>query len=56
MQFRQIARIAVSLTVLGVLSSPLYAHHGNAVYESAKEVTIQGTLAEWLWANPLEEA
>ena len=55
MQFRQIARIEVSLTVLG-LSSPLYAHHGNAAYESTKEVTIQGTLTDWLWANPLEDA
>jgi hypothetical protein len=52
MQFRQIARITVSLALLGAFSGALYAHHGNAAYESAKEVSIQGTVTEWLWANP----
>jgi hypothetical protein len=52
MEFRKIARVAVTLGLLGVFSGSLDAHHGNAAYESAKEVTIIGIVTEWLWANP----
>ncbi len=51
MDMRTFARVAV---IVGLLTSsvPLFAHHGNAAYETAKEVTIKGTVTEWLWANP----
>src|SRR5207245_5801363 len=52
MEFRKIARVAVTLGLLGVFSGSLDAHHGNAAYESAKEVTITGIVTEWLLANP----
>jgi hypothetical protein len=32
-------------------SLPLFAHHGNAIYE-AKTVTLKGTVTAWLWTNP----
>ena len=35
-----------------VVSSPLLAHHGAASFEPGKELTIKGTVTEWLWANP----
>jgi hypothetical protein len=39
--------LAVSLTT----SLPLFAHHGNAIYE-VKTVTLKGTVTAWLWTNP----
>jgi hypothetical protein len=39
------------LVVLLMVSVPLAAHHGNAQYEN-KEVTLKGTVTEWLWINP----
>jgi hypothetical protein len=39
--------VLLSLTV----SSSLFAHHGNAAYES-KTVTLKGTVTAWMWTNP----
>jgi Family of unknown function (DUF6152) len=33
------------------LSVPLFAHHGNAAYES-KKLTLKGTVTAWMWTNP----
>ena len=38
--------------VLLVASAPLSAHHGNAAYDAAKEVTVMGVVTEWIVANP----
>ena len=36
-----------------VLASPLLnAHHGSASFDTSKDVTLTGTVTEWLWANP----
>jgi len=35
-----------------ILSGPLFAHHGNAAFDAGKKVTLKGTVAEWVWANP----
>ena len=40
--------VAVSL----IVSVPLLAHHGNATFDIGKEVTLKGTVTDWLWANP----
>ena len=39
---------------LGVLVVPaaLLAHHGSAIYDETKGVTVKGTVTDWLWANP----
>jgi uncharacterized protein DUF6152 len=34
------------------VSLPLSAHHGAAGYNMDKELTMKGTVTEWLWANP----
>ena len=34
------------------ISLPLLAHHGNAAYDTAKTVTVRGTVTEYIWANP----
>jgi hypothetical protein len=41
-------------TFLGLLtiSVPLLAHHGAAAYDTAKRITVKGTVTEWFWANP----
>ena len=44
--------LALAATGLGV-SVPLWAHHGDAIYDmTAKNVTLKGTVTEWVWANP----
>jgi hypothetical protein len=35
-----------------VVSVPLFAHHGNAVFDETKYLTVKGTVTEWFWANP----
>jgi len=39
---------------LGILAVPvtLLAHHGNAIYDESKAVTVKGVVTDWLWANP----
>ena len=35
-----------------IVAVPLFAHHGNASYDSAKTVTVKGTVTDYIWANP----
>jgi hypothetical protein len=35
-----------------IVSVPLFAHHGNASYDSTKTVTVKGTVTDYIWANP----
>jgi len=37
---------------VSTLSLPLLAHHGNAAYDTGKNITIKGTVTQWIWANP----
>jgi len=34
------------------ISFPLFAHHGNASYDTEKTVTVTGSVTEYVWANP----
>ena len=43
------------LAVVGLLSATqpsLAAHHGAASFDTEKEITLKGTVTEWIWANP----
>ena len=42
------------LIMIGLLTVSLavFAHHGNASYGHAKQLTLKGTVTEWDWANP----
>ena len=44
----------VVLAVFGVLviSAPVSAHHGTASFDTAKDLTLKGTVTDWIWANP----
>ena len=46
--------LAVSIAAVGVplVSVPLFAHHGAAALDTGKEVTLKGTVTEWIWSNP----
>lgn len=33
-------------------SVPVFAHHGNAAFDSGKKLELKGTVTEWVWANP----
>lgn len=35
-----------------LVSVPLTAHHGAAALDTGKEITLRGTVAEWIWSNP----
>ena len=48
-------RLSVSsAAVVGLLllSVPMIAHHGGAAFDTAKKITMKGTVVDWLWANP----
>jgi len=44
------ALVAAAIAVL--TSTTLAAHHGNASFDTSKQVTLKGTVTEWIWANP----
>ena len=35
-----------------VAAAPLLAHHGAATFDTGKELTMEGTVTEWVWSNP----
>ena len=35
-----------------MLAVPLAAHHGGASFDVGKELTLKGTVREWVWSNP----
>src|SRR5437867_6427033 len=35
-----------------ITAVPLVAHHGAATFDTEKELTLKGTVTEWIWANP----
>ena len=37
---------------ISIVAIPLAAHHGNAVYDDTKTITLKGTVTQWAWANP----
>jgi hypothetical protein len=52
--FAQTRRLSLAALLVGLLtaSAPLFAHHGNAAFDTAKTVTVKATVTEWFWANP----
>jgi hypothetical protein len=44
--------ILIAATALLVLGIPLWAHHGNAAYDTDNPITIRGTVTEFSWTNP----
>jgi len=48
-------RLQLTLLVIAAclaISVSLEAHHGNASYGHAKQLTLKGTVTEWDWLSP----
>jgi hypothetical protein len=41
--------VVATVAVLGV---SVAAHHGAASFDTTRELTLKGTVTEWIWANP----
>jgi len=50
----RITPAVIFLLAAGMLANQtaLLAHHGNAAYDTTKEVTLTGVVTQWLVANP----
>ena len=35
-----------------IIGGPVAAHHGTASFDTSKDVTLKGTVTDWIWANP----
>ncbi len=44
--------IVLSAAALLLASGPLVAHHGAATFDTSQEITLKGTVTEWVWFNP----
>jgi hypothetical protein len=42
----------LAVSALLLLSAPAAAHHGTASFDTGKDLTLKGTVTEWIWANP----
>ena len=42
----------ISLFLALGLPIGLFAHHGSAIYDETKAVTVKGVVTEWTWSNP----
>jgi len=40
------------IAILPLVPVALFAHHGTAVYDTSKLVTVKGTVTGWSWTNP----
>lgn len=44
--------VLVATAALLMTAAPLVGHHGAASFDTDKEITLKGTVTEWVWANP----
>jgi len=45
-------RLAIGFVAFFAMAVPLTAHHGAASFDTGKELTLKGTVTEWIWSNP----
>jgi hypothetical protein len=48
-KFLMISALGIGVSIF---SAPLFAHHGNAAYDTDKKITVKGTVTQWIWSNP----
>jgi len=48
----KLRNLCIVAAITLALCSPLFAHHGNAAYDTEKSYTVKGTVTEYIWANP----
>ena len=49
---RTILALTLAGAALALTSVAVAAHHGAATFDTAAEMTVQGTVTEWIWGNP----
>ena len=47
-----VSALSVVAVTLILVPSPAVAHHSAAMFDSATEMTLKGTVVEWQWINP----
>lgn len=45
-------RVLFATAAVLMAAASLAAHHGSASFDTEKEITLKGTMTEWIWANP----
>ena len=45
-------RILFAFVAVLAVSAPAGAHHGSASFDTSKQVTLSGTVTDYIWANP----
>lgn len=48
----RLSAVAVMVAVGLLISPSLSAHHGSAIFDVGKRVTLKGTVVEWVYSNP----
>ena len=48
---QRVVRLALSLAII-LVGGSVNAHHGAATFDTTTEVTLKGTVTDWLWFNP----
>ncbi len=48
----KLAPISFAVVCVLTVCVPMFAHHGNASYDTAKIVTVKGTVTDYIWSNP----
>jgi hypothetical protein len=51
MRGRMLVNAVLIVTVVFLMSNPALAHHGTATW-SSNEVTLKGTVVQYIWRNP----
>lgn len=46
------ARVAIAALVSAVIAGPAFAHHSGAMFDSEKEIVLNGTVREFQYTNP----
>ena len=49
---KKFVAICVVVSVMLAVQVRIFAHHGNASYDTTKEVTLTGVATDWIVANP----
>jgi hypothetical protein len=45
-------RVSIAAVIVLAGAAPLVAHHGAAALDTGREVTMKGTVTDWIWSNP----
>lgn len=49
---KRVPATVLAAAVLLAAPAALVAHHGAATIDTSQEITLQGTVTEWVWFNP----